>query len=244
MKKKKAIISLVFSFFFFFMFSMLIILLTWSEIVRPNLHEPKQNSILTMSVYTSSQQANRPWQNWWWEEVDEWVNKWVNARSYKSVFLHLSVTNECRIVWQAEIGPLSLSLSLLYSFCLFLAVKRMKNLQKRKSKSYFSSNGSGGCFLSVLKRETVWFDFLLLSFSHPLTYIHIHIILKSCSLLNKTRLNTLIQLDKIYTKKKLSYLLVKCNMHRPRLKYAFSYFLLFFASFSYSLFYFQEEEKK
>lgn len=41
---------------------------------------------------------------------NEWVNKWVNGCSQRSVFFHLSLMNECRIVCKAEIGSLFLSL--------------------------------------------------------------------------------------------------------------------------------------
>jgi len=59
---------------------------------------------------------------------------------------------------------------------------------ERKSKSYCLSNGSGGYSVWVSKGETIWFDFLLLSFSLPLAYTHTHAYKEHFSLLNKNEI--------------------------------------------------------
>lgn len=133
----------------------------------------------------------------------------MNARSYKSVFLHLSITNECRIVRQAE-SVLSLSLtythtffpctSYIYSFSPLYSSQADEETTERKSKSYSSSNAYGGYFLSQFEKRNRMIRFsstFFFSSAYIQTYIYIYIhtynIRKFFFTQQKnTRLNTLI----------------------------------------------------
>jgi hypothetical protein len=68
----------------------------------------------------------------------------------------------------------------------------MKNLQKEKAKAISQATVAAGVFSQFEKRNRMIRFSSPFFFSSAYIYTHTHIILKSFSLLNKTRLNTLI----------------------------------------------------
>jgi len=107
----------------------------------------------------------------------------------------------------------------------------MKNLQKEKAKAIPQATIVAGVFSQFEKRNRMIRFSSTFFFSSASTHTHTYN-MKKFFFAQQNEIKHFDLVKQHIYQKNVSYLLVKCDMHRSYLIYAFSYFILSYTSFS------------